>query len=71
VGGYLDEILKQCFPLLSKQKKQKVAAAVICFPDLSYSPLLSPLRDDTFLFIILPDSKNPSFPVLLHQLLRG
>jgi len=48
-----------------------VAAALICLPDLSYSPLQSPLRNDIFLFIILPDSKNASFPVLLHQLLHG
>lgn len=54
-----------------KKKKKKVAAALICLPHLSYSPLHSPLRNDIFLFIVLPDSKNASFPVLLHQLLHG
>lgn len=48
-----------------------MAAALICLPDLSYSPLQSPLKNDTFLFIIFPDSKNASFPVLLHQLITS
>lgn len=48
-----------------------MGATLICLPNVSYLPLQSPLRNYTFLLIILSGSEDARFPVLLHQLLRG